>query len=401
MLPESLLACSPLGDEISPHFLRESDHVWLRALIEACDRCIGRPQRELAERLRQPLVSPAPEGKRRMAAHVLSRLWFPKNTAGGLARRARAAVFLESAKGEAPPGEVLAIVGGRLGISPEDLARALFADLPGERLVAPLPDAQSPGELALRVNLALAQGLLFRATSVRIEVVGNARALVRQAKLRGLLCAIAARPGQASALEVSGPLALFRRTLLYGRALANLIPILATCPRFELRAECVLRGKSRQLRLVSGDPIFPAPVASRTSYDSRIEERFASDFGLIAPDWDIVREPQAVASGASLLFPDFLLQHRLDPSRRWLLEIVGFWTPDYLARKMAAYRAARIPNLIFCVDELRSCARGDLPAGARIVRFRRRVRAGDVLAVLEDGGAGEAPRSSEKGALEA
>jgi predicted nuclease of restriction endonuclease-like RecB superfamily len=328
-----------------------------------------------------------------MAAHVLSRLWSPRSTASGLARRARATVFLESAKGAAPPGEVLATVGRRLGLSADELAQALFSDLPGERVIAPPAQAHSPCELALRVNLALAQGLLFRATSVRIEVVGNARALVRQAKLRGLLCAIAARPGGASALEVSGPLALFRRTLLYGRALANLVPMLATCPRFQLRAECVVHGRPRTLQLASGDPIFPAPVASRTSFDSQIEERFASDLGRIALDWDMVREPQAVASGSSLLFPDFLLQHRLDPSRRWLLEIVGFWTPDYLARKLAAYRAARIPNLILCVDEQLSCAQGDLPAEARIVRFRRRVRASDVLAVLENGAAGAAPNA--------
>jgi predicted nuclease of restriction endonuclease-like RecB superfamily len=130
LLPESLLACSIVGDALSPHFLRESDHVWLRALLDECARCIGRPQRELVERLRQPLACTAPEAKRRMAAHVLSRLWSSKSTGGGLARRVRAAVFLESAKGSALPAEVLAAVAGRFELSPEDLSRAIFADLP-------------------------------------------------------------------------------------------------------------------------------------------------------------------------------------------------------------------------------------------------------------------------------
>jgi len=82
------------------------------------------------------------------------------------------------------------------------------------------------------------------------------------------------------------------------------------------------------------------------------------------------------------LFPDFLLQHRLDPSRRGLLEIVGFWTPEYLARKLAGYRAARVPNLILSIDEQRSCGASELPAGARIVRFRGRIRAKEILAGL-------------------
>jgi predicted nuclease of restriction endonuclease-like RecB superfamily len=315
-----------------------------------------------------------------MAAHVLSQLWAPKTSTGKLARQVRAAVFLEAARTRALPEHVFAAVGGRLGLSAQAVSEALFADLPGERPVEPPSHPCAPGELALRVNLALAQGLLFRATSVSVDIIGNARALVRQAKLRGLLCAIGSRPGDESRLRISGPLSLFRRTLLYGRALASLVPILANCTRFELRAECVIRGTRARILLASGDPIFPAPAGKL--HDSRLEEQFAAEFGRSTPDWDIVREPKAIASGTSLLFPDFLLQHRLDPSRRWLLEIVGFWTPEYLSRKLAGYRAARLPNLILCIDEQRSCGADELPPEARIVRFRRRIRAKDVLALL-------------------
>jgi predicted nuclease of restriction endonuclease-like RecB superfamily len=42
----------------------------------------------------------------------------------------------------------------------------------------------------------------------------------------------------------------------------------------------------------------------------------------------------------------FALQHRSNPRQRWLLEIVGFWTPDYLARELARYRTACLSNLV-------------------------------------------------------
>ena len=71
-----------------------------------------------------------------------------------------------------------------------------------------------------------------------------------------------------------------------------------------------------------------------------------------------------------------------DPRRRWLLEIVGFWTPDYVARKLALYRRARLTNLILCIDEDRNCTAGDLPAGALVVRFHRRVDAAAVLRLV-------------------
>ena len=98
-------------------------------------------------------------------------------------------------------------------------------------------------ELALRSNLALVQGLLFHATVLRIDVEGNTRILVRHAKWRGLICTVAERsaPGGA-ALEISGPFALFRNTRLYGRALGELVPLLAWCPRFRLQAELCPRG---------------------------------------------------------------------------------------------------------------------------------------------------------------
>ena len=67
-----------------------------------------------------------------------------------------------------------------------------------------------------------------------------------------------------------------------------------------------------------------------------------------------------------------------------MLEIVGFWTPEYLGRKLALYRRAGLPNLILCIDEERQCADGDLPLGARVLRFRRRVAVDDVLRILCD-----------------
>jgi predicted nuclease of restriction endonuclease-like RecB superfamily len=130
----------------------------------------------------------------------------------------------------------------------------------------------------------------------------------------------------------------------------------------------------------TGDPIFPA--AAPRQYDSRVEERFAREFRRAAPEWDVVREPAPITVDRTLIFPDFGLQRRSDPGQRWLLEILGFWTPDYVSRKLGLYRKALVGNLILCIDEARNCADGDLPLGARIVRFRRRVDPAAVLRAI-------------------
>jgi hypothetical protein len=364
---------------VVPHFLAPHDDPWLRCLLEEHERFVGRPQRDWDARLRDPLPCESPPGKLKLAIEVLARLGRGRrNAAVVLPKRARALVFVEAAGTPEAPPAVLAKVAASLGVSVADLRDSLFADLPGERLVCGLGEPLSSAELALRSNLALVQRLLFHADILRITVEGNTRILVRHAKWRGLICAVAERSGhQGASLEISGPFALFRNTRLYGRALGELIPLLAWCARFRLQADCVVDGRRVTLELATGDPIFPARAPSQ--YDSQLEERFAREFRRVAREWDLLREPEPIVAEGSLIFPDFALQHRSDPSRRWLLEIVGFWTADYVARKLASYRNARVPELILCLDEARNCAEADVPPGALVVKFRRRV---DPLAVL-------------------
>ena len=378
MWPDGLLSYSAVGALVVPRFLGEHDQPWLRALLDEHERFVGRPQRELDARLREPLAFESPPTRRKHAIQVLAKLRRGRDRRVAIPpRRARALVFAEAARTEKPRATLLSSVAATLGVTADELQDSLFADLPGERLIAPLPSV-SPAELALRTNLALVQALLSRATSVRIEAEGNSRALVRHAKWRGLICTVASRSGAGGAvLDLSGPFALFRHTRLYGRALGELVPLLPWCRRFHLVGNCVLEGRQLALELRPGDPIFPAVEPRR--YDSRLEEHFARDFRRLAPAWDVVREPEPVPVGSMLIFPDFALQHRTDAARRWLLEIVGFWTPDYVANKLALYRRARLPNLILCIDDHRNCAEADLPSAALVVRFRRRVDAAAVL----------------------
>jgi uncharacterized protein len=320
--------------------------------------------------------------KLRLALQVLGRLQRSRPGRSPVPpRKARALVFEAAARTGAPPPVVLASVAAELGVTPQALHDSLLSDLPGERLIERANVPPSPVDLAPRINLALVQALLSHAVRIRIDMAGHTRALVRHARLRGLICTVTAHDGSADvSLELSGPFALFRKTRLYGRALGEIIPMLAWCARFRLRADCILDERRLSLQLRTGDPIFPGSPPRQ--YDSRIEERFAREFRKLAPEWDIVREPEPVDAAGTLIFPDFALQHRANPARRWLLEIVGFWTAEYVRRKLARYRSAQLPNLILCIDEDRNCAETDLPASARVVRFRRRVGAAAVLAIV-------------------
>lgn len=389
MLPGPLLLFELRDGDVRPRYLTRADEPWLRGLIDLHDRCVGRRRRELDEALSEAEPGGFARRSHRAAARVLGELYGSSKDAVLPPRQARAELFGAATGRPQERDAVVAQVAARLEVEPTQLMEALFADLPGERRIL-APDAlPSPGELALRVNLANVQGLLYRATEVRLGLEGNARRVVQYARMRGLICSVASRPPSASPGEpaastalvrLSGPYSLFRRTLIYGRALSGLVPQLGWCRRYRLRAHCVLRTGAGILRLQTGDPVLPAAEPRR--YDSELEERFARDFGRAAPRWEILREPRPFDAGGALVYPDFLLVHKDDPSRRWYLEIAGFWTADYLDKKLARYRRAALENLVLCIDADRACSEGELPRDARVLRYRRRVKAEDVLALV-------------------
>jgi predicted nuclease of restriction endonuclease-like RecB superfamily len=388
---------------IAPAYLTAADYPWLRMLLEERARFVGHKRRVWRQRLAQPLGFAAPRNKLRLALGVLDRLvadHAPKELA---ARKVRAVVFREAAK-DACRRRALERAASALDVAADALPELLFADLPEERALAPLAEPLGPDRLALLCNEALVSALLHKALRVRVVARGNVRAVVRHAKLAGLICRAAlAAGGDAVILEISGPYALFRHTRVYGRALASLVPRLAWCKDYRLEADCMLGAEPCLGRLVlgSGDPIGAA--RELRPFDSKLEERFARAFGKLAPEWDLTREPRAVPVGDSLIFPDFELVHRAT-DQRWLLEIAGYWTPEYVRRKLALLRQAKLERLILCIDEERCCAEEALEHLGTVIRYRRRLDPRAVLAVLDpawapvpDGHPGRGEKRSPRG----
>jgi predicted nuclease of restriction endonuclease-like RecB superfamily len=166
VIPDRLLQFAVAGTEALPRYLTSADHAWLRVLIEEFERFVGRKLDELRERLREPLPCHAPEGKLKLAIHVLERSCGEGRPASLVSPlRARAVLFREAQRalgggGAWTRGAVVASAASTLAISSEELERSLFADLPGERLVNLPSPRPAPHDLALRANLALAQGFL-------------------------------------------------------------------------------------------------------------------------------------------------------------------------------------------------------------------------------------------------
>lgn len=267
----------------------------------------------------------------------------------------------------------------RLAITPEVLLRTLFADRPGTRTRVAPPEQLTPAQLVDAYNLALAQALLIRSTAVAITVSEHARRVVGYAKLRGLLATFDETEEGALRIRLDGPLALFRPTTKYGRALADVLPALATTLDFRLRANLIIRHHPYLLELDASAPIPRVHRLSRRT-DSAVEERLLRDLQRIGAPWTVRREAAAVKVGRRLFFPDFMLEH---PSGSILVEVVGFWTEDYLDAKVRALAAIERP-IIACVDVRHAQSSVlALQDTDSVLHFKRWVDAGALLALAE------------------
>lgn len=383
MLRADLASFRVVGGEIVPDWLGPTDHPWLRDVLDRVVACAGRRVHDLDRALRRPMVRVVPTRRLRMAIAVIRNLvdtHMPRMAIDP--SEVRDALFHASSSARCTipwsRDDVLLQVARALRKDVPTLEGCLFLDLPPERLVVlptPLP---APADLVLLTNLALVQTLVLRAASLRIRAFGGSRDLVRHVRLRGLLC-VARRVPSGVELEVSGPVALFRRTTLYGRASASLVPRLPWCERFDFEARCVVRDTEAVLRLQPSDPIFPAAPPRR--FDSRIEEVFARDLARRFPDWTLVRETEPVDVDGTLVFPDFTLFRDAEPEIRWTIEIVGFWTPEYLRTKLDRLARAGSWRWIACIDERLNCGDTDLPPTLHVVRYRRRIDPGVVIEI--------------------
>ena len=82
------------------------------------------------------------------------------------------------------------------------------------------------------------------------------------------------------------------------------------------------------------------------------------------------------------MIPDFTFRH---PSGRTaLLEIVGFWRPDYLRRKLEKLKKARRKDLIVAVSRDLNVSEEDFSdVAGEVFFFKNRIQPREVLGHLE------------------
>ncbi|CAN5217787.1 hypothetical protein BH11MYX1_BH11MYX1_49490 [soil metagenome] len=351
--------------------LGSDDFGWIAEAIDHVTHAEGQPWRVALE-----AIDGLPVSKRNIVAvrSGIARVLGGAGRLTAMARRVRELVLGRPALDGDLRAARVAIAAAQLGVANEEVDGLMFMDLPGERSIVLRRGRPSEIEVAAFGNVVLIQRALRRAFRVRLWLWDDDGTLLRAALARGLLVTASRDPETcATMLEIVGPLALFQRTAVYGRALGQLVPLLAASARFALELETT----QWRSRLESPVLLPRAPIDRRGTYEPTKLARALARFD---PQLPVFVGPPPIVTQRAILCPDLEICYG---DERWYIELVGFWTTEHVAKRLATYAEAGVLRVLFCLDEARSCADDNLAAfTANVLRYTRRIDPSAVVAML-------------------
>ncbi|QLG26991.1 DUF790 family protein [Halorarum halophilum] len=390
MLRKDLLRVSRRGGGYRPEFVAgDADARALAArALGTFQGHVGEPRRALETAL-EDLEREAPDFKLvRGFASLLEREATFETRAPLPPERARRAAFDAAERvgvsSEDERARALADAADGLGTDPDAVDASLYADREPNRVLVEFDTRWTPDTLCEQYDLSLAQTALFDATEVRIRSA-DPKALVSAAKRLGLLYEVVKTDGGGRELIVTGPDALFRRSRRYGTAFARLLRTVAgSTTDWELTATIDDRGTERELRLTDADVSVPGvePLAE-PAFDSGVEADFAARFRALDLDWDLVREPEPLETGYRVMIPDFAFEYD-HADFRVFFEVMGFWTPEYVEKKLGQLAGVEDVELVVAVDESLGAGEAVEARDHRAIPYSGTVRVKDVVDALRE-----------------
>ncbi len=262
--------------------------------------------------------------------------------------------------------KVLKDVAEQFGVDVKEIERAMFADREEERIISEVPEIEAK-ELVKMYNLSLLQTTIFNCLRLTFWVSSNHKNVFRKLKWLGLMYELYDENGKLL-VSITGPASILKMTRKYGTSMAKLIPEIIKAENWWIRAEVVNDYEKRIYLLEMSDmykKLFPE-YEEKIEYDSSLEEEFARKMRFLG--FEVIREPGIVKAGNYAYIPDFLIKKE---DKEVYIEIAGFWTEDYVKKKLEKIRNSNIPLILLVREDL---ALGKVREGVDVILIDKRGR---------------------------
>ncbi len=395
---EALIEFDDVSGLAIPDRLRKGTHAaylgYAKKLLAIYSAGVGRTRRELHRAVENTLAAVDDCPRRRVAAFqkLLDERSRYAADASREAAKLRQRVFSEAAKYHPLVTHVEGLycqleatvkqrIAEQLQMAWEQIDAQLFSDVIEFQRLEKFDPFDSPQSLLARYNVAQTQAALYSAEQLLVWSHVDHKSILRYAKLARLMHSIRREPDGSYCFRFDGPASVLRRSTRYGVAMARLLPGLLSCREWRASGKLVNRfGKRYRLELSSEDGLHSS-AATIEDFDSDLEADFSAAWeSADCQTWQLQRESEILHSGQSIFTPDFVLTS--DFGKRVLLEIVGYWTPEYLAYKTKQLEKFSQHRILLAIPEQ---LQFEVPTHCDPpIIFKRRLKPEDVLQRLHE-----------------
>lgn len=253
---------------------------------------------------------------------------------------------------------VLAAAGEELQTTPEAIEAGLYADLPGSQELIAFEEL-SAVELLERYNLAQAQALLYRCQAMHLTVspqdAAGYRRLFQAIKTYRLIHTITGDAEHGYQVTLDGPVSMFHRSQKYGIQMAVFLPALLLCTGWQMRAEIAVKDGLAQFSLNSEQRQFRSHHLASVPEGRPDLEKVLADWSRLTTEWRLSRSQEVLDLGGTAWAPDLVAQ--APGSQPVYLELLGFWTPEQVAKRTAEIERGGISRFVLSASEELRCSR--------------------------------------------
>ena len=271
--------------------------------------------------------------------------------------------------------EVVAKVAADFNCQPAEIETALYGDLAAQQKLLEF-SAVEPGELIDRYNVAQAQALFYRCGEMKIWAEQQSPAGFRQIfgaiKYFKLIHSVVGNQSNGYEITLNGAASIFHRSQKYGIQMAVFLPSLLNCQNWRMRAEIDLKGGDRAVyELTSEQQDLRSHYQDEPEYENPIHEKLTRDWAKFESNWTLSENREIVNLGRTAFIPDFVLKQN---KQKVYLEILGFWTPNSLKKRLEEFQKANFTNFIIAAwEELRGSRDEPTSTPANVVLFKTRL----------------------------
>jgi hypothetical protein len=275
--------------------------------------------------------------------------------------------------------KIKAQIADELGLTWSEIEKGLYADVLSFQQLEQFQGYPNASALLSRYNVAQLQACLYRAESVTVIATDDLKTVIRYAKLAQLLHDIVRLGPSKYRITFSGPASILHETRRYGVNFAKFLPALLACKGWRMTASLkTLWNTPAKLNLSDKDG-FTSHLPSPDEFDSGLEESLAEKFGPKRDGWQLIREGEILHEHQATFVPDFTFRH--EDGTQVLMEIVGFWTPEYLAHKRRSLQLFRHNRILIALPE--KFLREGASIGENVLIYKTTLKLSSLIEALE------------------